>query len=111
MAMTTDGRTALHKIIDRLPSGHSVTWRSNGVRVTCPCPDHGNGDGDQHPSLDLDLRNGRILVKCRVGCSQDAVMTAFASLGLTAGDLRVEPSGSNSPRAREINAVYPYHDE
>jgi hypothetical protein len=60
-----------------------VLDRFNGVRPTrdgwdalCPCPDH-NRDGDQDPSLRITLgHDGRVLVKCRVGCDTDAVLDA-----------------------------------
>jgi hypothetical protein len=57
--------------------------RFQGVRPTrdgwdalCPCPDH-NRDGDQNASLRIALgEDGRILLKCRVGCVTDAVLEA-----------------------------------
>jgi hypothetical protein len=60
-----------------------VLSKLRGVRPTrdgwdavCPCPDHGR-HGDQHPSLRVTLgEDGRLLLKCRVGCPTDAVLEA-----------------------------------
>ncbi len=106
--MTAIERAAIQKIVDCLPHGEQAKRRANGVRVSCPCPDHGNGDGDQNPSLDVDLKNGKILVKCRVGCPNDKVMAAFAAHGITPEDLRA-PNGQ--PAKRTIEATYDYPDE
>jgi hypothetical protein len=60
-----------------------VLDRFKGVRPTrdgwdalCPCPGH-NRDGDQNASLRITLgHDGRVLIKCRVGCETDAVLDA-----------------------------------
>jgi hypothetical protein len=60
-----------------------VLAKLRGVRPTrdgwdacCPVPDH-NQDGDQNPSLRVTVgEDGRLLLKCRVGCSTDAVLEA-----------------------------------
>jgi hypothetical protein len=60
-----------------------VLARFDGVRPSydgwvarCPCPDH-NQDGDQDPSLRITVGDeGRILLKCRVGCLTDSVLDA-----------------------------------
>lgn len=52
----------------------------DGWDARCPCLDHGSaGDhpGDQHPSLRITVGDdGRVLLKCRVGCKTDAVLQA-----------------------------------
>ena len=72
-----------------------VLSRLDGVRSTrngwdarCPCPDHNASSGqsgDHDPSLGISVaENGRILVKCRVGCPTDKVLDV---LGLSWEDL------------------------
>ncbi len=51
-------------------------WR--GTSGTCRCPAH----DDRTPSLDVTERDGKILVKCRANCSQDAVLEALSNRGL-----------------------------
>lgn len=43
----------------------------SGRNVHCPSHD------DTHPSLTVDDRNGTVLVNCKTGCSQDAVLAAL----------------------------------
>ncbi len=45
--------------------------------VAC-CPAH----DDRTPSLSVSDGNGRVLVKCHAGCSQDAVLDAIEALGI-----------------------------
>ena len=62
------------------------------------CPAH----DDQHPSLSITGNgDGKLLVHCHAGCSQDEVITALRKLGLW-------PEQKAKP---QIVAVYPYHDE
>ncbi len=51
-------------------------WR--GTSGTCRCPAH----DDRTPSLDVTERDGKILVKCRANCSQNAVLEALSHRGL-----------------------------
>lgn len=44
----------------------------------CRCPAH----DDHKPSLHVSVQNGRVLVKCHAGCSQDAVIDALKRRGL-----------------------------
>jgi hypothetical protein len=85
-----------------------VVSRFQGVRPTrdgwdalCPCPDHGrDGNGDHRPSLRITLGDeGRVLIRCRVGCIPDAVLDA---VGLCWSDL-FPPDGSED--RRETKAV------
>lgn len=39
---------------------------------TCQCPAH----DDKSPSLKIDLKNGRILIKCWTGCSTEDILGA-----------------------------------
>ena len=54
-----------------------VRWR--GVyRFSACCPAH----DDRNPSLSVSDSNGKILVKCWAGCSQEEVIGALRSMGL-----------------------------
>ncbi len=89
----------------------------DGVRPTrdgwvarCPCPAHNAGSGqpgDHNPSLRITIgHDGRILIKCRVGCKTDQIVE---TLGLTWWDLfrshsvaAVEPHESQSQAPQNI---------
>lgn len=73
-----------------------------GDYLTGCCPAH----EDHTPSLTGDLGDdGRILVHCHAGCTQEAVLSA---LGVDAADLY--PPKPERPPARRIQCTYPYHD-
>jgi hypothetical protein len=81
-----------------------VLGKLRGVRPTrdgwdacCPVPDH-NKDGDQTPSLRVTLgEDGRVLLKCRVGCQTDGVLQAA---GLEWQDLfATDDAGAVGPTA------------
>jgi hypothetical protein len=74
---------------------------------TVPCPAH----DDHDPSLDIsEGTDGRVLMICRAGCSQEAVLIA-AALDWT--DLFSDESrnGHREPFAGRITDVYGYTDE
>ncbi|MER3481310.1 MAG: hypothetical protein C4327_12775, partial [Meiothermus sp.] len=53
----------------------------------CPChrpngPLHCPAHDDRHPSLSLTERNGRLLLHCHAGCTQQAVIAALRRDGL-----------------------------
>lgn len=50
--------------------------------VHCLVPGHGRGRGDLNPSLAVDKQDGRALVHCLAGCSQEAVIEALRARGL-----------------------------
>ena len=52
--------------------------RPNGDGWMTHCPAH----DDEHPSLSVSENNGKVLVKCFGGCSQDQVITALKERGL-----------------------------
>lgn len=64
------------------------------------CPAH----ADKDPSLSIDVRDGRILVHCHAGCSQEAVL---AALGIEARYLFLAAGDSE----QLIVATYDYADE
>lgn len=73
-----------------------VVKRGKGWSALCPAHD------DREPSLDIDVgRDGRVLLICRAGCDQGAVISAA---GLDAQDL-FPPRPRQS---REIEATYDY---
>ena len=68
--------------------------------VHCPAHD------DEHPSLSVSENNGKILVKCHAGCSQDQVISALKEKELW-------PSGNGNRRTKgkkELVATYGYKD-
>ena len=75
--------------IDTLLAGlDKVSKVGSGWKACCPAHD------DHKPSLSLrESRRGRILVRCRSGCSQDEVIGALRSMGLwgTPGDRTMRP--------------------
>ncbi|HLJ67571.1 MAG TPA: hypothetical protein VKX16_09455, partial [Chloroflexota bacterium] len=64
----------------------------DGWRAHCPAHD------DQHPSLDIAVRADKVLVHCRAGCSQDAVLDALKWAGLWHAN---EAKPASSPRRGE----------
>lgn len=45
------------------------------------CPIHEADGGDHDPSLDIDEKDGKLLLKCRVGCDQRRVVEAIKARG------------------------------
>ena len=50
--------------------------------ASCPVVDHGQGNGDRNPSLSVTDSDGKLLLKCHGGCSQNDVWAAVRDLGL-----------------------------
>ena len=50
--------------------------------ASCPVVDHGQGNGDRNPSLSVTDADGKLLLKCHGGCSQNDVWAAVRDLGL-----------------------------
>jgi hypothetical protein len=76
------------------------------------CPAH----HDEHPDLKLTERDGRVLIHCKAGCSQDAVIEALRARGLWEGtsSLAVTPAESRDlfskvARFLEGYVVFPSH--
>jgi putative DNA primase/helicase len=69
--------------------------RREGSGWRAPCPAH----DDQEPSLSIIERNGKILVNCRAGCDQAAVIAALRRRGLW-----------SDPTEHSSEIVYDYHD-
>lgn len=67
------------------------------------CPVH----HDPSPSLNVQERDGRVLVHCHAGCAQAAVVTALRELGLFAPQPEPHVNGAR----RTIVATYDYRDE
>jgi putative DNA primase/helicase len=65
----------------------------------CLCPAH----DDHTPSLSITEKNGKVLVTCRAGCSQDAVIEALRQR-------RLWPDKTN-PGSSAIEDIYDYRDE
>jgi len=74
--------------------------RRNGSGWQARCPAH----EDHIPSLSIDEREGKILVHCHAGCSQEAVL---AALRIEARELSLDACDGNA----RVVAEYPYMDE
>jgi hypothetical protein len=92
----------VRQLLDRLDG---VCETSSGWDALCPNPEHGR-DGDQHPSLRVSVTDeGVVLLKCRVGCPTDVVLSAvglsFDDLYSAGGDAPagVDPVGGPNPPA------------
>jgi hypothetical protein len=71
--------------------------RKEGAGWCCLCPAH----DDHDPSLSIIEKNGRLLLKCRAGCDQDAVIEALKTRDLW-------PEHDSEPH---LERVYDYRDE
>jgi 5S rRNA maturation endonuclease (ribonuclease M5) len=73
--------------------------RKSGTGYVACCPAH----SDDNPSLSITERDGKPLVCCHAGCSQEAVITALKALGLW-------PEREHRSEA-DFEAIYNYTDE
>lgn len=79
----------------------NVKWAGDGWEVSCPCVSHGTDGVDQKPSLRITVgTGGRVLLRCRVGCSFWDIMN---SVGLTLGDLVADAFHGEEPLASMID--------
>lgn len=80
--------------------------RDGGFVIQCVAHD------DHDPSLRVSLADGKLLVKCRAGCSQDAVIAGLEALHLWPSRPRcvAAPPGSRPDRLPYADAVYEYPD-
>jgi hypothetical protein len=75
-----------------------VRWRGNR-RFTACCPAH----NDRNPSFNASDVDGKILVKCFAGCTQDEVINALMDRGLWPSPSRDQlQSGKNTPNKEDI---------
>ena len=56
---------------------NKVRWHGD-YRFSACCPAH----DDRNPSFSVSDKNGKILVKCWAGCSQESVIGALCGMGL-----------------------------
>jgi hypothetical protein len=87
--------TTVEGVLSRL---QGVRRYGSGWQAQCPAHE------DHTPSLSINERDGKILVHCHAGCSQQAVL---AALGIEAHELFLDSSESE----RQIVATYDYEDE
>lgn len=81
--------------------------RCNNPRCECQrtgskkrhCPAH----EDTYPSLAVDEKSGKVLVRCHAGCTQEEVLGRLRDL-----ELWPKPQGDGHAK---LEAVYPYRDE
>ncbi len=63
------------QIQDFLNCFTNLTETSTGWDASCPCPSHGHDGKDRRPSLRITIgEEGKILLKCRVGCSTESIL-------------------------------------
>jgi hypothetical protein len=72
--------------------------RREGREWRCRCPAH----ADHDPSLSITEHDGKLLVRCRAGCEQEAVIAALRQRGLWSKPVNEPP---------RIVATYAYRDE
>jgi len=80
--------STVNTTLSSIASGlNKVRWHGDYKFSAC-CPAH----DDRNPSLSVSDKNGKILVKCWAGCSQEAVIGALRGMGLwhTASRLQLE---------------------
>jgi len=76
--------------------------------ASCPVVDHGQGNGDRNPSLSVTDADGKLLLKCHGGCSQNDVWAAVRDLGLLpqlsewVEPLVIRPSNGHHPAPVQI---------
>src|SRR5262245_40609462 len=70
--MSNQGRADLERLLEGLDA------RRSGAGWSARCPSH----DDRTPSLSIAYVEGRILVHCHAGCSQEAVVGELIRLGL-----------------------------
>ena len=59
------------------------SWHGTNGTASCPVPDHGKGHGDLRPSLSVaEAPDGKVLVCCYAGCSQDDIIYTLKGRGL-----------------------------
>jgi hypothetical protein len=91
----------------RIQGGHKTG--PNKAMVNCV------GHDDHTPSMSAEIRNGKLLVKCFAGCSQEAVIRALKDRGLWPENerrphrLAVEV-GDVDPKVGTVVATYDYTD-
>jgi hypothetical protein len=93
--------------IDRFQSAleaHGCEPHGSREHIDSLCPAH----YDRHPSLSVDQRGDKLLVKCHAGCPIENVLDA---LGLALRDLFDGESTNGSQKQLEILAIYDYRDE
>ncbi len=92
-----DDTWTLAGILEKL---QGVTQSGDEYKARCPAHD------DRDPSLSLTEKNGKVLLYCHTGCSQQAVLDA---LGI-AGNVRQQPKARARKRLGKIVKVYDYTD-
>lgn len=97
---SSDGRSAISKVLDRL-DGVQRVGSSSGYRALCPLHE------DHNRSLSIDEVDGKLLVYCHAGCPTGDVLKV---IGLTFNDLRVDGDYSVSQRGA-VKSTYDYRDE
>jgi len=80
---------------------NALSGRHVGNEWRCLCPAH----DDHDPSLSIIERDGKVLLTCRAGCEQNAVIKALQRRGLWVN----RDNGPNG--SQHFLAIYDYRDE
>ena len=87
---------------DRLVQAPALRCGNGRCECTRPKPHHARlhcpAHGDEHASLDVDLKNGKLLVVCRAGCRQADVMARLRDLNLWGPPASAKPWIRNGVR-------------
>lgn len=93
-------------IIDQLASVlNGLRWSESGLTARCPA------HKDKTPSLSITERDGRVLVHCHAGCSQDAVLDALEARGVRLRQQHDEGAPDSHATLGRASATWDYHDE
>src|SRR5262249_45039561 len=92
----TNAPISAHELVNRLGG----KWHGRYGTARCPAHD------DTHASLSVSERDGKTLVKCHAGCSQDKLITA-----LRTGGLWQDPTASRPKAPRKVGATHGDFDE
>jgi len=98
MTSRENPQAALAAIAQRCAENGKVQWKNGRTGFIAICPCH----PDKNPSLDVDLKGGKVLVICRAGCAQADVAEA---LGLTGGRDRTFDPESLKREGRDPDTV------
>jgi putative DNA primase/helicase len=81
----------------------ALKGRRCGAGWVCKCPAH----DDHHPSLGVNMRDGKVFVHCYSGCAQHSVIDAFRRRGLWDGKASCTSWGDPSCRIPSQSATSP----
>ncbi len=95
--------TSLSVLISGLKKvSHSGT---NSWSALCPAHE------DRNPSLSITNKDGKILVRCHAGCSQESVINALKEMGLWSSQKKQKPDNEYDPTHKKMGKIFTTLDE